>query len=46
MQTVIETKSLCKQYGTRMAVDHVELHVPRAACMGSSGRTVLANPRQ
>ena len=28
MQTVIETKSLCKQYGTRMAVDHVELHVP------------------
>ena len=41
MQTVIETKALCKQYGSRMAVDHVELH---GACMGSSGRTVRANP--
>ena len=28
MQTVIETKALCKQYGPHTAVDHVELHVP------------------
>ena len=26
MQTVIETKALCKQYGPHTAVDHVELH--------------------
>ena len=37
MQTVIETKSLCKQYGTRMAVDHVELHVPQGCVYGFIG---------
>lgn len=37
MQTVIETKSLCKTYGRQKAVDHVELHVPQ-------GSTVLSAP--
>ena len=37
MQTVIETKALCKQYGSRMAVDHVELHVPQGCVYGFIG---------
>ena len=36
-QTVIETKALCKQYGSRMAVDHVELHVPQGCVYGFIG---------
>lgn len=37
MQTVIETKSLCKTYGRQMAVDHVELHVPQGSVYGFIG---------
>ena len=37
MQTVIETKSLCKQYGPHTAVDHVELHVPQGCVYGFIG---------
>ena len=37
MQTVIETKALCKQYGPRTAVDHVELHVPQGCVYGFIG---------
>ena len=37
MQTVIETKALCKQYGSRRAVDHVELHVPQGCVYGFIG---------
>lgn len=37
MQTVIETKSLCKAYGRQMAVDHVELHVPQGSVYGFIG---------
>ena len=37
MQTVIETKALCKQYGPHTAVDHVELHVPRGCVYGFIG---------
>ena len=37
MQTVIETKALCKQYGPHTAVDHVELHVPPGCVYGFIG---------
>lgn len=37
MQTVIETKNLCKAYGGRLAVDHVALHVPRGCVYGFIG---------
>ena len=37
MQTVIETKALCKQYGPHTAVDHVELHVPHGCVYGFIG---------
>ena len=37
MQTVIETKALCKQYGPHTAVDHVELHVPKGCVYGFIG---------
>ena len=37
MQTVIETKALCKQYGPHTAVDHVELHVPQGCMYGFIG---------
>lgn len=37
MQTVIETKVLCKQYGPHTAVDHVELHVPQGCVYGFIG---------
>ena len=37
MQTVIETKALCKQYGPPTAVDHVELHVPQGCVYGFIG---------
>ena len=37
MQTVIETKALCKQYGPHTAVDHVELHVPQGCVYGIIG---------
>ena len=37
MQTVIETKALCKQYGPHTAVDHVELHVPQGCVYGFIG---------
>ena len=37
MQTVIETKALCKQYGPHTAVDHVELHVPQRCVYGFIG---------
>lgn len=37
MQTVIETKALCKQYGPHTAVDHVELHVPQGSVYGFIG---------
>ena len=37
MQTVIETKALCKQYGPHTAVDHVELHVLQGCVYGFIG---------
>ena len=37
MQTVIETKALCKQYGPHTAVGHVELHVPQGCVYGFIG---------
>lgn len=37
MQTVIEAKALCKQYGPHTAVDHVELHVPQGCVYGFIG---------
>lgn len=37
MQTVVETKALCKQYGPHTAVDHVELHVPQGCVYGFIG---------
>lgn len=37
MQTVIETKALCKKYGPHTAVDHVELHVPQGCVYGFIG---------
>lgn len=37
MQTVIETKGLCKAYGKRLAVDHVQLHVPQGCVYGFIG---------
>ena len=37
MQTVIETKALCKQYGPHTAVDHVELHIPQGCVYGFIG---------
>ena len=37
MQTVIETKALCKQYGPHTVVDHVELHVPQGFVYGFIG---------
>ena len=37
MQTVIETKALCKQYGPHTAVAHVELHVPQGCVSGFIG---------
>ena len=37
MQTVIETKALCKQYGPHTAVDHVELHVQQGCVYGFIG---------
>ena len=37
MQTVIETKALCKQYGPHTAVDHLELHVPQGCVYGFIG---------
>lgn len=37
MQTVIETKDLCKQYGPHTVVDHVELHVPQGCVYGFIG---------
>lgn len=37
MQTVIETKALCKQYGPHTAMDHVELHVPQGCVYGFIG---------
>ena len=37
MQTVIETKALCKHYGPHTAVDHVELHVPQGCVYGFIG---------
>ena len=40
MQTVIETKALCKQYGPHTAVDHVELHVPQGCVYGFIGPNV------
>ena len=48
MQTVIETKALCKQYGPHTAVDHVELHVPQGCVYGfigpnGAGKSTLFN---
>lgn len=37
MQTVIETKNLCKAYGNRLAVDHAALHVPKGCVYGFIG---------
>lgn len=37
MQTVIETKGLCKAYGKQLAVDHLELHVPQGSVYGFIG---------
>jgi ABC-2 type transport system ATP-binding protein len=43
---VIETEGLTKRFGDRLAVDHVELHVPRGAAFGylgpnGAGKTTL-----
>ena len=43
MQTVIETKALCKQYGPHTAVDHVELHVPQGCVYGVIGPNGAGN---
>lgn len=48
MQTVIETKALCKQYGPHTAVDHVELHVPQGCVYGfigpnGAGKSTIVN---
>ena len=43
MQTVIETKALCKQYGPHTAVDHVELHVPQGCVYGFIGPNGAGN---
>ena len=37
MQTVIETKGLCKTYGKQLAVDHVALQVPKGCVYGFIG---------
>lgn len=37
MQTVIETKGLCKVYGKQLAVDHVALQVPKGCVYGFIG---------
>lgn len=37
MQTVIETKGLCKIYGKQLAVDHVALQVPKGCVYGFIG---------
>lgn len=37
MQTVIETRDLCKFYGQQKAVDHLNLHVPQASVYGFIG---------
>lgn len=37
MQTVIETKGLCKAYGKQPAVNHVQLHVPQGCVYGFIG---------
>ncbi|WP_346668955.1 ABC transporter ATP-binding protein [uncultured Subdoligranulum sp.] len=37
MQTVIETRDLCKFYGQQKAVDHLSLHVPQASVYGFIG---------
>ena len=37
MQTVIETKGLCKTYGKQLAVDHVTLQVPKGCVYGFIG---------
>ena len=37
MQTVIETKGLCKAYGKQLAVSHVQLHVPQGCVYGFIG---------
>lgn len=37
MQTVIETKGLCKSYSRRPAVDHIALHVPQGCVYGFIG---------
>ena len=44
MQTVIETKALCKQYGPHTAVDHVELHVPQGCVYGFIGPNGAGKP--
>ena len=37
MQTVIETKGLCKVYGRQFAVDHLDLTVPEGSVYGFIG---------
>ena len=37
MQTVIETKGLCKTYGKQLTVDHVALQVPKGCVYGFIG---------
>jgi ABC-2 type transport system ATP-binding protein len=37
MMTVLATHDLCKRYGTRLAVDHLELEVPRGEIFGFLG---------
>jgi ABC-type multidrug transport system ATPase subunit len=43
---VVETSGLTKRFGERVAVDHVDLHVPRGAAFGylgpnGAGKTTL-----
>lgn len=37
MQTVIETKDLCKAYGKQLAVDHINLQIPQGCVYGFIG---------
>ena len=43
MQTVIETKALCKQNGPHTALDHVELHGPQGGGYGFIGPNGAGN---
>ena len=43
-ELVVETSGLTKRFGDRVAVDAVDLRIPRGVAFGYSGRTVPARP--